>query len=310
MATTGETLITSIDDISKATKTMKALLVNGSALGQETLGDIFYAMCPANATAHNAMPPRYKNITAYVTDGTLWKRLNGTDGYEAFEDIFPGDYITMTATVTAPGSTVTGTNRIDIVGLNEFRNNNNELRFNHLVCVPHSHFGNALMNSSNTTAGGYFGSSMFTDILGIPASSGSATGTINQQLYAIFGSHLKTYKELLSTAINPTGYNRFGTATGCSNAEDWKDVQSVLMSEIEVWGSIVWSSSGQDTGTANKQLSLFRHSRADIVPDEIYYCLKDVGSASVFACVYDQGFAYIRNASSSSYVRPRFILGA
>lgn len=310
MATTGETLITSIDDISKATKTMKALLVNGSALGQETLGDIFYAMCPANATAHNAMPPRYKDITAYVTDGTLWKRLNGTDGYEAFEDIFPGDYITMTATVTAPGSTVTGTNRINIVGLNEFRNNNSGLRFNHLVCVPHNHFGNAPMNSSNTTVGGYFGSSMFTDILGIPASSGSATGTINQQLYAIFGSHLKTYKELLSTAINPTGYNRFGTATGCSNAWDWKDVQSVLMSEIEVWGSIIWSSSGQDTGTANKQLSLFRHSRADIVPDGIYYWLKDVVSASYFASMYTSGIASCAAASGRYCVRPRFILGA
>lgn len=310
MATTGETLITSIDDISKATKTMKALLVNGSALGQETLGDIFYAMCPANATAHNAMPPRYKDITAYVTDGTLWKRLNGTDGYEAFEDIFLGDYITMTATVTAPNSTTAGTNRIDIVGLNEFRNNNNGLRFNHLVCVPHSHFGDAPMNSSDTTVGGYFGSSMFTDILGTPASSGSATGTINQQLYAIFGSHLKTYNELLSTATNPTGYNRFGTATGCSNAWDWKDVQSVLMSEIEVWGSIIWSSSGQDTGTANKQLSLFRHSRADIVPDGINYWLKGVASASDFASMNGSGYADSTGASSRRYVRPRFILGA
>ena len=310
MATTGETPIVNIDDITKATKTMKALLVNGSALGQETLGDIFYAMCPATAQAHNAMPPRGKDISSYITDGTFWKRLNGTDGYEAFDDLFIGDYITMATTVTAPGSTATGTNVVKIAEFNGHRNNNGGLRFNHVDMIPSTHFGNAPMNSSNTTVGGYKASSMATDILGAVASSGSASGTINQQLYAIFGSHLKSYKELVSTSINATGYNRLGSNTGCANGWDWLEVQSVLLSEIETCGSIVFSSAGQDTGTAKKQLSLFRNSTPDMIPDGIYYWLKDVASASRFALVNTNGSAYYDNASGRGYVRPRFILGA
>ena len=45
----------------------------------------------ATAGWHNSFF-RGKDITEYLTDGTLWKRVNGTDGYELFEDLYVGDY--------------------------------------------------------------------------------------------------------------------------------------------------------------------------------------------------------------------------
>ena len=42
-----------------------------------------------------------KDITSYVTDGTLWKRLNGTNGFKLFEDLRVGDYIKMSRPISA-----------------------------------------------------------------------------------------------------------------------------------------------------------------------------------------------------------------
>lgn len=308
MATTGETLITGIDDISGAKKTMQALLVNGSALGRETLADIFYVMCPATAAAHNAMPPRGKNITGYVTDGTLWNRIAGTGGYEEFEDIFLGDYIDMTASVTAPGSTVTGTNRIRVGGFNLHWNNNQGMRYNSLTMIPDTHFGNGVMNDTNTTVGGYAGSKMNNDTIGAVASTGNASGTINEQLYAIFASHLKTSSELLTNAMTSTLYNRLGSATGASSGWAWTNCQAVLLSEVETYGSTTWSSSGYDTGTAKEQLPLFAKSVQKMIPDGVYWWLKDVASGALFCLCGDNGCAYYDVASNRRYVRPRFII--
>lgn len=305
-----EILITNIDDIATPTRDMKSMIVNGPAMGKITMSDQFYLMCPATAAAHNAMPPRGKNITSYFTNGTLWNRIAGTNGYEPFQDIFLGDYIDMTSSVTAPGSTSTGTNRIVVAGFNLHWNNQNGVRYNALTMIPATHFGNAVMNDSNTTVGGYKASKMFTDILGVPVSSGNSSGTINEQLYSIFGSHLKTISELITNGINASGYNRLGTNSGCSSGLEWVSVQSILLSEIEAYGSIVWGSSGYDIGSAKLQIPLFAKNTNDLIPNGIYFWLKDIVSSTYFAFVDDRGNAHLRSASSGAFVRPRFILAA
>ena len=213
----------------------------------------------------------------------------------------------------------TGSDYVTIAGFDCMRRNgdSDSMNFNHITCVPGQfrsgafHFGRSRMNSSHTTTGGYVGSEMYTTTIGEVASSGSTatTATINQQLYAEFGSHLKTSRELLSNAINASGYNRFGTNSGCSNNWGWYSCQAVLMSEIEVYGSTVWSSSGFDTGTACMQLPLFARDKACINNRSSYYWLKDVATASDFCDVSNNGYAGCDNAGvARDYVRPRFNL--
>lgn len=275
--------------------------------------------------SHNIPRLIPKDITSYYNDGTLWQRLNGTNGFQLYEDIFVGDYFKMSRPISAYNQNqnyqATGSQYVTIAGIDTMWGNgdNITMAYHHLVMIPGmgfggtQHFGKSRMNPSNTTVGGYVGSEMYTTIIGDVTTSGltDTTATINQQLYAEFGSHLKTTRELLSNSLNSTGNNRFGEAGGCSNRWDWYSCQAVLMSEVEVYGSIVWSSSGFDTGIANKQLPLFANSKQAINNRSAWYWLKDVASASYFCRCNDYGHSSCSDASNADgCVRPRFVIAA
>ena len=274
------------------------------------------------AAFHNSIV-RGKDITSYYTDGTLWSRIAGTNGFRPYEDLYLGDYFKMSRAISTYEQTqqyqTIGSQYVTIAGFDCMRKNgdSDSMNFNHITCVPgqfrsgNFHFGRSRMNPTHTTVGGYVGSEMYTTTIGEVATEGSteATATINQQLYAEFGSHLKTSKELLSNAINASGYNRYGTNSGCSNNWAWCSCQAVLMSEVEVYGATVCSSSGFDTGTACMQLPLFAKDKACINNRSAYYWLKDVATASNFCYVSVEGFAdYLSAGNASIYVRPRFNL--
>ena len=265
-----------------------------------------------------------KDITAYITDGTFWKRLAGTDGYALFEDIYVGDYFKMSRPISAYERTgqyqTTGSQYVTIAGLDTMMNNGDQesgVNYHHAVMVAGQgfggtqHFGRSRMNATNTTEGGYKASEMNTLVMGEVTSTGStaADATINQQLYAEFGAHLKTTRELVTMAINATGYNRFGSATGCASNCEWISAQAILMSEIEVYGSIVWSSAGFDTGNANRQLPLFAFSKQAQNNRSAHWWLKDTASAVYFCGSFAIGHADYLSASIANYnVRPRFII--
>lgn len=264
-----------------------------------------------------------KDITAYFTDGTFYKRLAGTNGFALSEDIHSGDYFEMSRAITCPNSYngETGTKWCTIADIDAFMNRGSTgISYHHAIIVPgkgndaseKQHFGRARMNPTNDTTGAYKLSEMNTTTIGDVVSAGStASGaTINQQLYAEFGSHLKTTRELISKSLNASGYNRFGTAGGCSNDWEWASVQAILMSEIEVYGSTVWSSSGYDTGSACKPLALFQQSEVARNNHTAFYWLKDVASASFFCTAYSSGNSSYGGASNVFFVRPRFILAA
>ena len=81
------------------------------------------------------------------------------------------------------------------------------------------------------------------------------------------------------------------------------------MSEVEVYGATVWSSSGYDTGTACMQLPLFAKDKACINNRSSYYWLKDVAAASYFCGVSADGGASYHDAGYADYyIRPRFNL--
>lgn len=277
------------------------------------------------ALTHNIPRLVPKDITPYITDGTFWKRLNGTDGYALFEDIYVGDYIKMSRPISAYERTgvyqATGSQYVTIAGLDTMWGNGDStaVDYHHAVMVPGQgfggtqHFGRSRMNSSNSTEGGYKGSEMNTATIGAVASSGdtSATASINAQLYAEFGNHLKTTRELVSNSINATGYNRFGSPGGCSNSWEWISAQAILMSEIEAYGSTVWGSSGYDIGNANRQLPLLAFSKQAQNNRSAYYWLKGIASAARFCRASYYGYSDYGSASlADTLVRPRFILAA
>ena len=277
-----------------------------------------------HAISHNIPRITPKDITAYITDGTFWKRLAGTNGYALFEDIYVGDYFKMSRAISAYERTgqyqTTGSQYVTIAGLDMMMNNGdqgNGVNYHHAVMVAGQgfggtqHFGRSRMNALNTTEGGYNASEMNTLVLGEVTSTGStaADATINQQLYAEFGSHLKTTREVVSNAVNSTGYNRFGSATGCASNWDWASAQAVIMSEVEVYGATVWSSSGYDTGNANVQLPLFAFSKQAQNNRSAYWWLKNIASATHFCGASYGGLAANYEAGDASVcVRPRFII--
>ena len=169
-----------------------------------------------------------KDITSYITDGSIARRLTGGyksgssgEKYSLFEDIFVGDYWQMSRAITAPDQdsqyATTGTDWVTIAGIDTLfwtGDQSTGVNYHHLVMVPgkgytdaKNHFGRKRMNSTNTTVGGYVASEMHTTTIGEVVSAGStATGaTINQQLFAEFsGSHplkLKTTRELLTNQM-------------------------------------------------------------------------------------------------------------
>ena len=294
--------------------------------GTKANAKLIFGIPVATALSHNIPRLAPKDITSYITDGTFWKRLNGTDGYALFEDIYVGDYFKMSRAISAYERTgqyqATGSQYVTIAGLDTMMNNGdqgNGVNYHHAVMVAGQgfggtqHFGRSRMNAANDTTGGYKASEMNTTCIGSVATTGStaADATINQQLYAEFGAHLKTTRELVTNAINATGNNRFGNAGGCANGWEWINAQAILMSEVEVYGSIAWSSSGYDTGNANRQLPLFAFSKQAQNNRSAYYWLKDVACAAYFCCADGSGYSnYNRAGGAYIFVRPRFILAA
>ena len=305
------------------TDTFLAYDASGKSNKQVTMQSV--AESALSRMSHNIPRLEPKDITSYYNDGSLWKRLNGTDGYSLFEDIYVGDYFQLSRTISAknPDSTqqLTGSDWVTIASIGGLAHNGDNINLtpNHFVMVPgkgfggSQHFGRSRMNPTNTTVGGYKGSEMNTTVLGAIATSGStaSNATINQQLYAEFGSHLKTTRELVSNSINANGVNRYGSSNGCSNNWEWMDAQAILMSETELYGSIAWSSSGYDTGNANHQFELFANSKSAINNRSAYYWLKDVASASGFCDCDDGGDSgYGGAGNADGFVRPRFVIVA
>lgn len=147
-------------------------------------------------------------------------------------------------------------------------------------------------------------------------SGGHGAGYANSELHAYLQSdilpmcqndlgaaNLLAHSKLLSTAVNATGINRFGEATGCSSSWEWQNNQYIsALSEVQVYGGTVWSSSGFDTGEACRQLEVFqRYSHTEIFGGE-YPWLRDVVSASYAANATGRCAADYDSASIARYV--------
>ena len=233
-----------------------------------------------------------EDITSLYESGELYTRIsNGT---------FDGLFVGMHFTAQYDGKPVV----FRIAGFDIYLNNGDTaLTRHHAVIVPDSALCNAQMNASNTTEGAYYGSKMRNEtILG--------SGGVDEKLTATFGSHLLSFRELLSKTMNPDsvsgGYPGY---KGASSDWAWYDSKSDLMSEVEVYGSAICGSSFFDVGSAKAQLPLFALAPHLINPGRFLWWLRAVVSSTNFAHVYGYGFANLYYASNSHGVRPRFLIG-
>ena len=111
-------------------------------------------------------------------------------------------------------------------------------------------------------------------------------------------ANLLAHSKLLSNAVNQNGINRYGEATGCSSGWGWVADQYIsALSEVQVYGSVIWSSSGFDTGEACRQLDVFRHFNHTEIFGGEYPWLRDVVSASHAAFATNNGCASYDPAS-------------
>ena len=124
-------------------------------------------------------------------------------------------------------------------------------------------------------------------------------GFVNTDLGA---SHVYQHKKLFGNAINQSGYNRYGTNSGCTSGWEWVDAYISALTEAQVYGGDHWSSSGYDTGEANTLLPVFaEYKHTDIFGIE-HIWLRNVASASHACAADDYGNARDYTADADRYV--------
>ncbi|MCI6949081.1 MAG: hypothetical protein MR754_09915 [Oribacterium sp.] len=166
-----------------------------------------------------------------------------------------------------------------------------ELTTHHMLVIPDKSFYKGVMNDTNVTKGGYYGSKMKTSGLA------NALATVK----ADFGAdHILSHRIILANAVS----------NGASSGWSWYDSQIDLMNEHMVYGSYAWgggSQNGYDTCADKSQLALFQ-ARPDLITNRGSWWLRDVQSAPNFCCVGDGGNAGNWAASNSFGVRPAFLI--
>ena len=239
-----------------------------------------------NAGAHNAIY-RGKSLGSTVTTAQYAAIKAGT-----FNDLYIGDYWTI------------GGVNYRIAAFDYYLNSGDtNCTTHHVVIVPDTCLYNAQMHNTssggwesgaaNTTAGGYVGSDMYKSNLE------QAKTTIK----SAFSGHVLKHRIYLTNAV----------ANGRASGGAWCDSEVDLMCEQMVYGSGIFSpvSDGSNVSAnyrvEKSQLPLFQHEPSRICNRATWW-LRDVITASYFACVGGDGYASYNNASISYGVRPAFCI--
>lgn len=244
---------------------------------------------------------RGKNLGSNVTSSQLAAIRNST-----FEDLFVGDYWVETWFETQYGTPIT--RRWRIVDINYWLNcGDEEFTTPHLVIMPDDYLKILPMNPTNTTVGGYAGSSFRT----------TDSGPIQSLIFPVFGNILLTKRSYFDNAVT----------NGKPSAGAFFDSDIDLPNEINMYGSSIFRPANDgithpDNFTIDKtQFSLFAicprfiiAKRGIIGPGGENFTrqsmwLRDPVSATHFALVNHGGVANRASASYSSGIRPCFAIG-
>ena len=251
--------------------------VAGSGIAADNLSFADLELTHSNAGAHNCQY-RGKYLGTSVTS-EQWDAIESGQ----FTGLYIGDYWT-----------IGGVNwRIAAF---DYYYNTGDTAFtqHHAVIVPDTTLYTYAMNDTNTTAGGYVGSKMYTEGL-------EQAKTI---IKAAFPNHV------LSHRINLVN----GVTDGRPSAVVWRNSEVDLMNEQMVYGGAIFMPIGNgSTVYANfrvekSQLPLFAHDPSKICV-RASWLLRDVVSTSHFASVANPGNADFSYASNAVGVRPAFCIG-
>ena len=233
------------------------------------------AIATTGAGAHNAIY-RGKSLGTAVTEAQWAAIKAGT-----FEDMYIGDYWTINDVVYRIAA-------FDYY----YRTGDPNTTTHHVTLVPDASMYTHVMNDTNITTGAYVGSKMYTEGLT------QAKTTIN----SAFGeAHVLNHRQYLQNA----------TTDGYASGGSWYDSTVELMTEQNVYGGKVFGNQLNGTTLPNSytvdksQYPLFTF-RPDMISNKAWFWLRDVVSASYFACVFNYGDAAYYGASVASGVRPAF----
>ena len=267
--------ITTVDKATSINDTNYLYINNNGKFNQVTIDQVMDKFM-TSAGARNAIY-RGKSLGSSVTGDQYAAIANGT-----FKGLFIGDYWTINSIIYR------------IAAFDYYLNTGDaNCTKHHIVIVPDTALYNAVMNDTNTTAGGYVGSKMYTEGLE------QAKTTIK----AAFSGHVLSHRIYLTNAVTD----------GHPSAGVWYDSEVDLMNEQMVYGgAIIEPFADGSTVYTNyrvekSQLPLFAHDPSRICNRATWW-LRDVVSASHFAGVSYSGSADCLGAGSSYGVRPAFCI--
>ena len=269
---------------------------------------------PDSAASHNAIF-RGEDLTGKYTVDQICERISsGT-----FEDLYIGDYFDIT--FTNPSGSEEQMRCI----LAAFDYYYTQQRYGYVGTNQH----HALIVPKNCVSGKY---AINTDYKNYPSEKGFTNSTMFTTtlpsfvtpLQTALNNHIIQHKNYFVSALNADGASAAGAGmTGY--ASSWSNTATYLslLSEVQVYGTQVWSSSPYNVGCDTGQLPLFAFDKTAKlagagggVQDKgaenryNYWWLRDLVSADDFASVFSGGNAYCSGARGvGNGLRPLFLIG-
>ena len=295
--------ITAIDVASTVNAAAKMYIDNNGVFARANLDDVFkvsntFQILRGNGVPHNGIY-RGKNLTNVYTIDQIYNMVHSGN----FDDLFLGDYFTVSITTTLPDETVKTENVTLMIAAFDYYYNcgDTALTTHHIVLIPRNQgfATTAKMNDTNTTEGGYLNSYMHQTVLPCYADS----------LKTALNNHLLSHRTILTNKVTTTAASMAGAGmTGSASGWEWTTVELQLMNEVQLYGTTVWSSSAYDVGVDNRKLPIFNF----ITPVQFgrsAFWLRSVVSSTNFASCTSGGNAIHSGASTATYVRPLILFG-
>ena len=258
-----------------------------------------------NFLTHNA--PEAHNMVergpVVLTDKYSYDDLMAGVADNDFSDIFIGDIIERdTPAISVTNFAAKAKTQYAVIGINSLKNHGDTPKLQnkpHLVMIPLYGLGNAYMNATNITTGGYKDSYMNTTVM--PA--------VVTALESAFGAnHVLQTREYITNTVTSTVASRAGLGwQGGSTAGEWSDQKAILMTELEAYGATPFSSSAYDNIGLNEQLPGMKLDR--IMNRRFNRWLRSVCLSTAFCRVSAGGNPHYGGASGVHVVCPRFAIG-
>lgn len=269
-------------------------------------GIVTPVVIPNSAATHNAIF-RGKDLTNIYSIDEICRRIsNGT-----FEDLYIGDYFDITISTSYMANEKV---RCILSGFDIYYNiGDTAFTKHHAVVVPKNCFNKtAPMNLTNTADGGFVGSNIWKTVLPVYKTA----------LQSALKNHILMHRTLLANGININIDSNAGNMLkGASDNWIWVDTYLSLLSEFDIHGSTIFSSSYYEVGCESFQFPLFtldptakvcgKNNNIDGYGDDSRqtYWLRNFAANFYFTCIQFDGHPGVSEVYSNNGIRPIFCIG-